>query len=132
MRQPVKPRYRLRDGGGEMGKSRRIFDAEFKRAAVNELKSGKPIGLVARQLEVHSNTLNRWRRELEDHPTKAFPGRGKRMLEESRESELERKVGQMTMEIDFLKKLVRSLEELRETGNGGGPFTRKSTKKTKR
>ena len=115
-----------------MGKSRRIFDAEFKRAAVNEVKSGKSVGLVARRLEVHSNTLNRWRRELENHPTRAFPGQGKRMLEESRESELERKVGQMTMEIDFLKKLLRSLEEQQETGNGSRPFTRKSAKKTKR
>jgi len=114
-----------------MGKSRKVFSAEFKRAAVNEVKSGKGVGLVARRLEVSANTLNRWRRELEQHPTRAFLGQGKRMLAESRESELERKVGQMTMEIDFLKKLLRSLEEQQETENGSRPFTRRSAKRTK-
>lgn len=115
-----------------MGMSRRVFTRDFKVAAVNELKSGKTLGLVARRLEVSSNTLNRWRRELEKQPTKAFSGQGKRMLADSREAELERKVGQMTMEIDFLKKLLRSLEEQQETENGSGPSTRKSVKKTKR
>jgi len=115
-----------------MGMSRRVFTSEFKRAAVNELKSGKPLGFVARRLEVSSNTLARWRRELDKQPTKAFSGHGKRMLAESREGELERKIGQLTMENDFLKKLLRSFEEQQEAENGGGPSTRRSAKKTKR
>ncbi|SRR6266436_710031 len=115
-----------------MGMSRRVFTSEFKRAAVSELKSGKPLGLVARRLEVSSNTLARWRRELEKQPTKAFSGHGKRMLTESREGELERKIGQLTMENDFLKKLLRSFEEQQEAENGSGPSTRRSAKKTKR
>jgi transposase len=115
-----------------MGKSRRVFTREFKLAAVKELDSGKTLGYVARRLEVSPNTLHRWRRELRKQPTKAFSGQGKRMLADSREAELERKVGQMAMEIDFLKKLLRSLEEQQESGNGSGPSTRKSTKKTKR
>ena len=35
-----------------MVKSRRVFTREFKLAAVKELESGKPLGHVARQLEV--------------------------------------------------------------------------------
>lgn len=115
-----------------MEMSRRVFTREFKQAAVNELKSGKPLGFVARRLEVSANTLSRWRREFEKQPTKAFSGRGKRMLAESREAELERKIGQQSMEIDFLKKLVRSFEELPELGNGSEPSTRKSAKKRNR
>ena len=115
-----------------MGKSRRVFTRDFKLAAIKELDSGKPVGYVARRLEVNPNTLHRWRRELKKQPTKAFSGQGKRMLGESREAELERKVGQQAMEIDFLKKLLRSLEEQQETDNGSKPFTRKSAKKTKR
>ena len=115
-----------------MGKSRRVFTREFKVAAVKELDSGKTLGYVARHLQVNPNTLHRWRQELKKQPTKAFSGHGKRMLADSREAELERKVGQMTMEIDFLKKLLRSLEEQQETDNGSGPSTRKSAKKTKR
>src|SRR6266567_1975844 len=86
-----------------MVKSRRVFTREFKLAAVKELQSGKPLGYVARQLEVNPNTLHRWRREFKEQPTKAFSGQGRRVLAESREAELERKIGQMTMENDFLK-----------------------------
>jgi transposase len=115
-----------------MGKSRRVFTREFKVAAVNELKSGKPLAYVARRLEVNPNMLDRWRRELKKNPTKAFSGNGNRMLAASRESEMEQKIGQMTMEIDFLKKLLRSFEEQQEADNGSRRSTTKSVKKTKR
>jgi transposase len=115
-----------------MGMSRRVFTRDFKVAAVNEVKSGKTLGFVARRLEVSANTLSRWRRELEEQPTKAFSGHGKRMLVDSREAQLERKIGQQAMEIDFLKKLLRSFEAQQEAVNGSGPSTRKSVKKTNR
>lgn len=114
------------------GKSRRIFTREFKVAAVKELETGKPAGNVARGLEIKPNLLHRWRQELRKQPSKAFSGQGKRMEADSREAELERKVGQMTMEIDFLKKLLRSLEEQQAGENGSGSSTRKSAKKAKR
>lgn len=113
------------------GTSRRIFTREFKVAAVKELESGKPAGYVARRLEIKPTLLHRWRQELKKHPTRAFSGQGKPIQGDSREAELERKVGQMTMEIDFLKKLLRSLEEQQEAENGSGPSTRKSAKKRK-
>jgi transposase-like protein len=115
-----------------MGKPRRVFTREFKVAAVSELKSGKPIGSVARRLEVSPNTLDRWRRELKKNPSKAFSGNGNRMLAASRDSELEQKIGQLTMEIDFLKKLLLSFEEQQEAANGNGRSTTKSVKKTRR
>ena len=104
-----------------MVKSRRVFTREFKLAAVKELESGKPLGYVARQLEVNANA----------QPTKAFSGQGRRVLGESREAELERKIGQLTMENDFLKRLLRSFEEQQALGNGGGPSTRRSATKKK-
>jgi len=112
-----------------MVKSRRVFTREFKLAAIKELDSGKPLGLVARQLEVSANTLHRWRREFKEQPTKAFSGQGRRVFAESREAELERKIGQLTMENDFLKKLLRSFEEQQVAVNGGGPSIRRSAKK---
>lgn len=115
-----------------MVKSRRVFTREFKLAAVKELDTGKPLGYVARQLEVNPNVLHRWRREFKEQPTKAFSGQGRRVLAESREAELERKVGQLTMENDFLKKLLRSFEEQQVALNGGGPSTRRSGKKKSR
>jgi transposase len=115
-----------------MVKSRRMFTREFKLAAVKELETGKPLGYVARQLEVNANTLHRWRREFKAQPTKAFSGQGRRVLVESHEAELERKIGQLTMENDFLKKLLRSFEEQQVLGNGGGPSTKRSRPKRKR
>jgi len=114
-----------------MVKSRRVFTREFKVAAVKELESGRPIGYVARQLEVNPNQLHRWRREFKAQPTQAFSGQGKRILAESHEAELERKVGQLTMENDFLKRLLRSFEEQPAVGNGGGPSTKRSARKSK-
>jgi len=87
--------------GKSEGKQRRIFTREFKLAAIKELDSGKPVGYVSRRLEVKPNILHRWRRELSKHPTRAFSGNGKKLLADTREAELERKIGQMTMEIDF-------------------------------
>jgi hypothetical protein len=52
---------------------------------------------VARALEVQ----HRWRRELQEHGERAFSGVGKKRAEESRVADLERKVGQQAMEIDF-------------------------------
>ena len=67
--------------------------------------------------------------ELTQPPTQASSGQGRRVLAESREGELERKIGQMTMENDFLKKLLRSFEEQQVAVNGGGPSTRRSARK---
>ena len=112
--------------------SRRAFTREFKLAAVKELDSGKPAGYVARRLEIKPGLLYRWRRELKKHPTKAFSGQGNKMLADTREAELERKIGQLTMENDFLKKLLRTFENQQEADNGGRGYTRGSAKKASR
>jgi transposase len=114
-----------------MSKTRRVFTREFKVEAIKQLDAGKPMGYVARRLEVNPNTLHRWRREFKRHPTKSFAGQGRRMLADSREAELERKIGQLTMENDFLKKLLVSFEE-KEADSGIGPSTRKFAKKRRR
>ena len=114
-----------------MGMSRRVFTREFKLAAIRELESGKSAGLLARRLEVTRDTLYRWRREFKEQPTRAFSGHGKQILTDSREAELERKIGQMAMENDFLKKLLRTFEEQRAASNGVERFTRRSGKRTK-
>jgi hypothetical protein len=49
-----------------------------------------------------------------------------------REAELERKIGQLTLENDFLKKVLQQLEERRLLSNaaGGVRSTRRSRKKS--
>jgi transposase len=112
-------------------KSRRKFSKEFKQTAVNRLNSGQTAAEVARALEVHPSDLHRWRRELQEHGERAFSGVGKKRAEETQIAELERKIGQQTIEIDFLKRALQHVEEqrlLRALSNGAHS-TKRSRKK---
>jgi transposase-like protein len=114
-----------------MGLSRRQFTQEFKLAAVRRLEQGVSVAEVARGLEVSPNVLHRWRREFRQGPGNAFPGNGKPRWSEGRVAELERKVGQQALEIDFLKGCLRRVEEARmlQALNGNPRFSGRSKKK---
>jgi transposase-like protein len=96
-----------------MALSRRRFTKEVKLAAIQRLDAGASIAEVARAFEVNSNVLHRWRKEFRDGPGNAFPGGGKRRWDEGKVAQLERKVGQQTLEIDFLKGCLQRIEEQR-------------------
>ena len=96
-----------------MGLSRRTFTREMKFAAIQRLESGSSIAEVARAFEVNPNVLHRWRREFRQGPGNAFPGGGKRRWDDTEQAKLERKIGQQTLEIDFLKGCLQSIEEER-------------------
>lgn len=114
-----------------MGLSRRMFTKEFKRAAVQRLEQGVSIGEVARALEVNPNVLHRWRREFRQGPGNAFSGNGKPRWSEGRIAELERKIGQQALEIDFLKGCLQRIEEQRmlQAVTGNPRSTGRSRKK---
>jgi transposase len=96
-----------------MGLSRRQFTKEFKLAAVRRLEREVSITEAARGLEVNPNVLHRWRREFREAPGNVFPGNEKRRCSEGRMAELERKIGQQALEIDFLKGCLQHIEEQR-------------------
>ena len=112
--------------------SRREFSKEFKVEGVRRLESGQSVAEVARALEVHPTELYRWRRELEEHGERAFPGAGRMRAEESRIAELERKIGQQTLEIDFLKRALQHVEQQRRLRalEGGAASINKSKRKS--
>jgi len=114
-----------------MGLSRRQFTREFKLAAVRRLEEGVSIAEVARGLEVNPNVLHRWRREFRQGPGNAFPGKGQRRWSEGRIAELERKIGQQTLEIDFLQGCLQRIEEQRmlQALSGNPQSTGRSRKK---
>jgi transposase len=112
-------------------KSRRKFSREFKQTAVRQLAGGKSAAEVARALEVHPSDLYRWRRELDEHGADAFIGAGRKRADDDRVAELERKVGQQTLEIDFLKRALQHVEEqrlLRALSNGAPSSSRSKRK----
>ena len=114
-----------------MGLSRRMFTKEFKLAAVQRLEQGVSLGEVARALEVNPNVLHRWRREVRQGPGNVFPGHGNQRWAEGRIAELERKIGQQALEIDFLKGCLQRIEEQRmlQAVTGNPRSTKRSKKK---
>src|SRR5258706_1614648 len=113
--------------------ARRKFSKEFKEAAIRRLQGGQTAAEVARALEVHPSELHRWRHELDEHGERAFQGVGKKRSEESRVAELERKIGQQALEIDFLKRALQHVEEQRllRALSTGAASTSTSKKKSK-
>ena len=114
-----------------MGWSRRQFSKAFKLAAVRRLEQGVSIGEAARALEVNPNVLQRWRREFRQGSGNVFPGNGKQRWSEGRIAELERKVGQQALEIDFLKGCLQRIEEQRmlQALTENPPSSKRSKKK---
>ena len=114
-----------------MGLSRRTFTKEFKLVAVRRLEAGVSMAEVARGLEVSPSVLQRWRHEFRQAPGNAFPGNGQRRWSEGRVAELERKIGQQAVEIDFLKGCLQRIEEQRmlQALTGNPPSTGRSKKK---
>lgn len=119
-----------------MGLSRRTFTREMKLAAIRRLETGSSIAEVARVFEVNPNLLHRWRREFREGPGNAFPGLGRRRWDDTEQAKLERKIGQQTLEIDFLKGCLQRIEEQRKlqalTGKPRSTGTSKSKSGRKR
>jgi transposase-like protein len=65
-------------------------------------------------LEVSRNMLYRWVREFRKAPGEAFPGNGQpHHWPGGRVADLERKIGQQALEIDYLKKCLQRIEDKR-------------------
>ena len=99
-----------------MNLARRVYSRDLKIAAMREIDGGRTISELARQLELSPKLLERWRGEWRAQGERAFPGVGRRGLapaftERQRIAELERKIGQLTMENDFLKKACEHFRE---------------------
>jgi len=113
---------------------RQEYSRELKMACMRELDSGKGLGEVARSYQLSPKRLETWRSEWRAKGELAFPGQGARPqvgLDAERIAELERKMGQPAMEIDFLKKVWQRFKErpLQVAGNGGAGSTHKSRKR---
>lgn len=92
---------------------RRSFSRELKLAAVARLRAGDSAAEVARAYEVNPTDVQRWRRECDEYGDRAFLGYGQRRVEQDHTAELERKVGQQALEIDFLRRALQRFEQER-------------------
>ena len=119
-----------------MDLSRAVYSRDLKIAAMRALDAGATGGEIARKYQVSPHLLERWRGEWRAKGELAFPGIGRRgatlpAVDDARRiAELERKIGQLTMENDFLKKALRHFRDHHPPAvvNGGVACLKKSSK----
>lgn len=86
---------------------RRTYSREFKIEAV-QLSNDSDISVtqVAHNLGIRPELLYRWRSEQRADGGEAFPGKGKSKSEDGEVASLRRKLAQVRMERDILKKAL--------------------------
>jgi transposase-like protein len=91
---------------------RRKHDASFKaRIALEAVKGEKTIGQLASEYAIHPNQIRQWRQQLLDMLPEIFSNR-RPQQEKARdelEAELYRQIGQLKVELDWLKKKSKKL-----------------------
>ena len=117
--------------GGNLG---RDFTAEFKARVVQRLLAGESVSGLSREVKVKRQILYRWRDAYRKEGLKGLarprgrprgPGRRSRPVSpppagEERIRELERKVGQQALVIDFLQGACKRGKALRQPSKGPG------------
>ncbi|HEX5274715.1 MAG TPA: transposase [Candidatus Rubrimentiphilum sp.] len=101
-----------------MARIRRSFSKEFKTTILREVDSGLTIAQAARKHEVHPETIRQWRTRERKYGDRAFAGHGNAYTDEARIAELERTIGQLTVENRFLKKLNAALKDIEGKSDG--------------
>lgn len=87
-----------------MRRPRRNHSAAFKaRIALEAIRGEKTLAELAAQHDVHANQIAAWKRELLEGAGKVFGTEGgENAAEQEKIRELHEKIGQLTMERDFL------------------------------
>ena len=102
-----------------MSKKRRNFSAKFKSDLVIELLKGeKDLNTLATENNIQPNLLRNWKREFLNNASAVFDDKREenlkeKLVEERKEkTEYAKKVGQLTMQVDWLKKNLKKFADL--------------------
>lgn len=95
-------------------RKRRTYDDQFKaKVALEAIKETKTLSELASQYDVHPNQIRNWKDEFLENAAVVFGGdkdakAENQDLKKERE-DLHKRIGEQTMEIDFLKKSLKKL-----------------------
>ncbi len=91
-----------------MSKKRRNHSPEFKaKVALAAAKGDKTLSELAKQFDLHPNQITNWKKDLIKNASTLFEGSSERTKNQSEDIEkLQAKIGQLTMENDFLAKVL--------------------------
>ena len=97
-----------------MKNKRRTHSAEFKaRVALEAIKGIKTVPEIAADNQVHPTQVTQWKSQMLAGAAEVFDqGRGRKVQEEAVEQDkerLERKIGQLVVEVDWLSKKCKEL-----------------------
>lgn len=109
---------------------RQQFTAEFKREAVRQMRSGdKLVAQLSRELGVPRNRLYKWSLAVQAVGEKeAFPGSGRRNLEQAELMRLRRALARAEQEIEILKKAQAYFASAPARGTPGSKGSKKPTR----
>jgi transposase len=129
-------------------KSIRVFSREFKLKVVRRMLAGENVSALAREVKVLRKDLYAWRDRFRSGGPAALRGRGRPPKAAAaaqtaakpaashadaaakRIAELERKIGQQQVELDFFRQALRQVEGARRPSDG--PGVTRSTRSSKR
>lgn len=88
--------------------ARKTYGAKFKaKVALEAVRNNSTTAELSSRHEVHPTQIQVWKATLEKQAETLFSqGKPSALVDEKRLAELERKIGQLTIENDFLKKNV--------------------------
>ena len=90
-----------------MKTSRRKFSASFKaKVAIEAIKEQKSLSDLAAKFEVSPAQISNWKREFLNNAELAFGSKSKKEAPELDAAPLYSKIGELQVQVDFLKKVL--------------------------
>jgi transposase len=112
----------------------RVFSREFKEGVAQRILSGESVSSLHHQLQIKRSVLYRWRDAYRKEgaiglhavgrppgiPSSPRPKMGPEEAAAQRIVELERKIGQQSLDLDFLRRAFKRVKESRQKNTAAG------------